>query len=295
MPPVRSIGRPAPAGLAARGTGSGLAAGVQAGVGMLMSSPTCGSSGPGASVASSGPSARCGVRREVGGRRLRRPGWSRRWQRASRSRATDWSRGAFGPVLDDLGEVAPLGVAQRCDHPIVDGEQVELGEASQEPGVEPPRVGEVDGLKRRRMAQLVGAEPPRVCRSRGRRESRILRGSPQCGGTGDESCDRRSGLRSSPRSRGLTHGYYATALWVTPRPPRGSDGSYGPCGPAWTGRPGRPRRLAGRSGRPGAADRSRRPGVAVGIDHGIVVVDLYTPFLRGSVFGVAKGPVLSVA
>ena len=34
----------------------------------------------------------------------------------------------------------------------------------------------------------------------------------------------------------------APALWVTPRPPRGSDGSYGPCGPAWTGRPGRPRR-----------------------------------------------------
>ena len=47
----------------------------------------------------------------------------------------DEGRGAFGPVLDDLGEVAPLGVAQRCDHPIVDGEQVELREASQEPGV----------------------------------------------------------------------------------------------------------------------------------------------------------------
>ena len=39
------------------------------------------------------------------------------------------------PHLDDLGEVAPLGVAQRCDHPIVDGEQVELREASREPGV----------------------------------------------------------------------------------------------------------------------------------------------------------------
>ena len=74
----QSIGRPAPAGLAARGTGSGLAAGVQAGVGMLMSSPTCGSSGPGASVASSAPSARYGVRRGAGGRRWRRPGWSRR-------------------------------------------------------------------------------------------------------------------------------------------------------------------------------------------------------------------------
>ena len=55
----------------------------------------------------------------------------------------DEGRGAFGPVLDDLGEVAPLGVAQRCDHPIVDGEQVELGEASQEPGVGP--VAAADG------------------------------------------------------------------------------------------------------------------------------------------------------
>ena len=63
---------------------------LRAGVGMLMPSPACGSSGRRVSVASSGPSARCGVRREVGGRRWRRPGWSRRWQRASRSRATGW-------------------------------------------------------------------------------------------------------------------------------------------------------------------------------------------------------------
>ena len=77
--------------------------------------------------------------------------------------------------------------------------------------------------------------PPQ--RSRGRRESRILRGPPQCGGRGDESCDRRSGLRSSPRSRGLTHGYWATALRVTRRPSCGSDGSYGPCGLDGASRP----------------------------------------------------------
>ena len=70
IPPVRSIGRPPPAGL--------LAAGVQAGVGMLMSSPACGSSGRGVSVASSGPSSRCDARRGAGGRRWRRPGWNRR-------------------------------------------------------------------------------------------------------------------------------------------------------------------------------------------------------------------------
>ena len=45
------------------------------------------------------------------------------------------NEGALGVVLDDLGEVAPLGVAQRRDHPVVDGKQVELREAGQEPGV----------------------------------------------------------------------------------------------------------------------------------------------------------------
>ena len=39
--------------------------------------------------------------------------------------------------------LAPLGVAERCDHPIVDGEQVELGEGGQEPGVGP--VAATDG------------------------------------------------------------------------------------------------------------------------------------------------------
>ena len=55
-----------------------LGVGVRAGVGMLMSSPAYGSSGRGAFVASSGPSARCGARRGGDGRRWRRPGWRRR-------------------------------------------------------------------------------------------------------------------------------------------------------------------------------------------------------------------------
>ena len=142
--------------------------------------------------------------------------------------AGDEGRGAFGAVLDDLGEVAPLGVAKRREHPVVDRQQVELRQASQEPGVgavaatdgqlmqqsrhadvacgeaaatgafdegareealadagganqeqvvalgdpgasaerqdllavEPPWVGEVDGLERRRIAQLGRVEAP---------------------------------------------------------------------------------------------------------------------------------------
>ena len=105
--------------------------------------------------------------------------------------------------------------------------------------------------------------PPQ--RSRGRRESRILRGPPQCGGRGDESCDRRSGLRSSPRSRGLTHGYCAAALRVTHRPSLRSSSRYGPCGPAWTGRPGRPRRPTGRGRPPDSGWRAGREPVGVGV------------------------------
>ena len=32
-------------------------------------------------------------------------------------------------------KIAPLSVAQRCDHPVVDGKQVELREAGQQPSV----------------------------------------------------------------------------------------------------------------------------------------------------------------
>lgn len=44
-------------------------------------------------------------------------------------------RGALGALLDHLGEVAPFGVEKRGEHPVVDGERVELREPSQHPGV----------------------------------------------------------------------------------------------------------------------------------------------------------------
>ena len=50
---------------------------------VLMSSPAGGCPARHASVASSGPSARCGVRRGGGGRRWRRPGWGHRSQDAA--------------------------------------------------------------------------------------------------------------------------------------------------------------------------------------------------------------------
>ena len=58
-------------------------------------------------------------------------------QSATGQLAGDEGGGAFGPVLDDRGEVAALGVARRWDQPVVDGEQVELGDPGQKPGVGP--------------------------------------------------------------------------------------------------------------------------------------------------------------
>ena len=80
-------------------------------------------------------------------------------------------------------------------------------------------------------------------------------------------------------------------LRVTRRPPGGSDGNCGPCGRAWTGRSGRPRRS--RTRRTGGF-WARGTGTALsGLQLRIIVVDLHTPFLCGSVFGVAKASVLS--
>ena len=53
-----------------------------------------------------------------------------------RELAGDQGRTALGAVLDDLGEVAPLSIAQRGEQPVVGREQVQFGEAG-----EPPREG----------------------------------------------------------------------------------------------------------------------------------------------------------
>ncbi len=79
---------------------------------------------------SSGRSGRCGARRGAGGCGWRRPGWGLRRQRASRSPATagDQRRGALGAIRDDLGQVPALG----REHPVVDREEVELGQAGEQ-------------------------------------------------------------------------------------------------------------------------------------------------------------------
>ena len=50
-----------------------------------------------------------------------------------RELAGDQSRAALGAVLDNLGEVAPLGIAQGGKQPVVDREQVQFGEAGEQP------------------------------------------------------------------------------------------------------------------------------------------------------------------
>ena len=55
--------------------------------------------------------------------------------------AGDQRRGAFGAVLDGLGQVAPLGVAQRREHPVVYRQQVELRQPREQPDVKSRRRG----------------------------------------------------------------------------------------------------------------------------------------------------------
>ena len=52
-----------------------------------------------------------------------------------RELAGDESRATLGAFLDDLHEVAALGVFERTDEPIVDSKEVESGEAGEYPGV----------------------------------------------------------------------------------------------------------------------------------------------------------------
>jgi hypothetical protein len=54
----------------------------------------------------------------------------------------DEGGGALGAVLDDLDQVSPLAVSERGEEPVVDGEQVELGEACEEAGVGPVAPGD---------------------------------------------------------------------------------------------------------------------------------------------------------
>ena len=78
--------------------------------------------------------------------------------------------------------------------------------------VEPPRVGEVDGLERRRMAQLGGAEPPML--------DLLLAGSPQMAAS----------MARSPRSAGLTALTPAPCVFRTKwNADSGRSGTVGPC------------------------------------------------------------------
>ena len=115
----------------------------------------------------------------------------------------------------------------------------------------------------------LGCRHPEAVDACGARRLAGRSGTRSCGTAGVSTCCARPPLRYGPPG--------------DTRPPRGSDGSYGPCGPAWTERPGRPRRSRDAVDRRirGTPDRNRRPGLQP-------VVDLHTPFVRGSVFGVAR-------
>ena len=44
-------------------------------------------------------------------------------------------RGPFTPIFQDLEQIPPLGVGERREEPIIDGEQIELGEFGEQPSI----------------------------------------------------------------------------------------------------------------------------------------------------------------
>ena len=47
--------------------------------------------------------------------------------RGRRELAGDQRRGAFAAILDHLQQIAPFGIGQRREQPIIDREEIELG------------------------------------------------------------------------------------------------------------------------------------------------------------------------
>jgi len=55
--------------------------------------------------------------------------------RRGRKLAGNQRRGPFAPIFEDFQEIAPLGIGERGEEPIVDGEQIELGELREQPAI----------------------------------------------------------------------------------------------------------------------------------------------------------------
>ena len=70
----------------------------------------------------------------------------------------DQCRGLLRTVFDDFHQVAPLGVAQWRDHPVVDRQQVEFGQSGQQAGV--GSIATTDGylVQQSRHAHVAGCE-----------------------------------------------------------------------------------------------------------------------------------------
>ena len=71
------------------------------------------------------------------GRRSHRRRSARQSPRATRSAAADWQSAStpFTPIFNDFEEVPAFGVGERREEPIIDRQEIELGEFRQEPGI----------------------------------------------------------------------------------------------------------------------------------------------------------------
>ena len=87
----------------------------------------------------------------------------------------------FAAIFDDLQQVAPFGIGERREQPIVDREQIELGEFGQQPGIRSVAATDGEFVQQPRRADVGRGEavatralrrrptPTTICRSRSAR------------------------------------------------------------------------------------------------------------------------------
>ena len=72
----------------------------------------------------------------------------------------DERRAALGAFLDDFHEVASLGIVERVQEPIVDGEKVELGDPAHNPRVGAVTASDGKVVDETRRTDIVAGEAP---------------------------------------------------------------------------------------------------------------------------------------
>jgi hypothetical protein len=115
--------------------------------------------------------------------------------RRRRQLAGDERRASFAPIFDDLEEVTAFGISERCQEPVINRQQVELGQPGQESRIGPVAAAHSQFVKQARRPHIRGGETmaARALDKRGRQPA-----FPDPGGSRDQEIVRSSGGATEP-------------------------------------------------------------------------------------------------